>query len=200
MSISMPVKAITLGAVLALLAPVETAHAQMRQEEPDAMDVARTPLEDFNIDSKDVPEVLVIAAQDPYDIVGIAGCNDIVERIAELDNVLGADFDLPQEEGGGVSRGRVAKSVVGSFIPFRGIVREVSGANSRRNATRFAYTAGIARRAYLKGLGEGRGCSYPARPRRGMVEASANTPANIPPNIPRGTPDAVNQDLAPVPQ
>ncbi|WP_298304732.1 hypothetical protein [uncultured Erythrobacter sp.] len=200
MSISMPVKAVTLGAALALMAPVEAAYAQMRQEEPDAMDVARTPLEDFNIDAEDLPEVLEIAAQDPYDVAGVNSCNDIVERIAELDNVLGADFDLPQQDEDGISRGRVAKSVVGSFIPFRGIVREVSGANKRRNATRFAYTAGIARRSYLKGLGEGRGCSYPARPRRGLVEASADTSSNVPPNIPRGAPSDMNQDLAPVPQ
>jgi len=200
MSISMPSMAISLGAVLALLVPLDAANAQMRQEEPDAMDVARTPLEDFNIDAKDIPEVLVVAARDPYDIAGVNGCNDVVERIAELDNVLGADFDLPQEEGGGVSQGRVAKSVVGSFIPFRGIVREVSGANKRRNETRLAYTAGIARRAYLKGLGEARGCPYPARPRRGVVEASANAPSNIPPNIERGGAEAVNEDLVPIDQ
>lgn len=196
MSISMPGKAIALGAALALIMPVEATYGQMRQEEPDAMDVARTPLEDFNIDSKDIPEVLVVAAQNPYDTIGVRSCDDLVARIAVLDNALGPDFDIPQEEADRISTGRVAKSVIGSFIPFRGIVREVTGANKKRNELRLAFTAGMVRRAYLKGLGEARGCSYPARPREDVSEANAN----LTPNVPRGEADAINRDLAPVDQ
>ena len=164
MSFSTSAKLLVAAPVLIALGAAP-AHAQMAQEEPDAEDVARTPLEDFNIDSDDLPEVLVIAAEDPYASEGLDTCNLIVGEIAKLDQVLGADFDIAGESEGGISRGRVAQSVVGSFIPFRGIVREVSGANERRRQFNLAVTAGMVRRGYLKGLGHERGCRYPARPR-----------------------------------
>lgn len=184
MSISMGVKSVRAktiigAAVLALLAPAGAANAQMKQDEPDAMDVARTPLEDLNIASKDIPEVLVTAAENPYDASGLVDCNQIVDRIAVLDNTLGPDFDTTQQDGGGISTGRVAKSVVGSLLPFRGIVREVTGANNRRDEARLAVAAGMVRRGYLKGLGEARGCAYPARPRTGSNPAVAGVPDNI---------------------
>lgn len=161
--ISTSAKALFAGAALSLLAAPALAQTQ---DEPDAMDVARTPLEDFNIDSDDLPEVLVEAAEDPYADAGLGSCNAIVGEIARLDTALGSDFDIAgDEDGGGISEGRVAQSIVGSFIPFRGIVREVSGANKRRRDFNRAVTAGMVRRGYLKGLGQQRGCDYPARPR-----------------------------------
>lgn len=72
-----------------------------------------------------------------------------------------------------MSTGRIARSVVGSFIPFSGIVREVSGANAKEREFRTAVSAGMVRRAYLKGLGQARGCNNPARPRADRV-ASQN--------------------------
>jgi hypothetical protein len=189
MSISTIRKSVCLGIGLALVLSAGTANAQTRQEEPGAMDVARTPLEDFNVDSKDIPEVLLVAAEDPYDDTGILNCNHIVAQIAVLDSALGPDFDIPQEEAEGISSGRVAKSVVGSFIPFRGLVREVSGANKARNKARLAFTAGMVRRGYLKGMGEARGCDYPARPRLKVGDTDTRIQSNVPPNIPRGEPE-----------
>jgi len=164
MSISTSAKTGLLGLSLALTLAVP-AQAQVLKDDPDAMDVARTPLEDFNIDSDDIPAILVQAGTDPYASQGFTTCNEIVAEIALLDRALGADFDIADEEQRRISTGRVAQSVVGSFIPFRGVVREVSGANSRRNEANLAITAGMVRRAFLKGLGQQRGCSYPARPR-----------------------------------
>lgn len=202
MSISASGKAAAVAIGLALAVSSTTAQAQMRQDDPDAMDVARTPLEDLNIESKDIPEVLQQAVRNPYDKTGINNCNHVVERIAVLDNALGPDFDLPQEEQNRISAGRVAKSVVGSLIPFRGIVREVSGANKKRNERQIAYTAGMVRRAYLKGMGEARGCSYPASPRRDDSAIDATPTSPVPPNIPRGETaqerEVTNQDLIPI--
>ncbi|MEP0392038.1 MAG: hypothetical protein ABJ205_14480 [Erythrobacter sp.] len=200
MFISKAVKAATFCAALALVVPLDAANAQMSQDGPDVMDVARTPLEDFNIDSKDIPEILVKAAENPYDDTGITNCNAVVQEIAVLDNELGPDFDITQEEARRISKGRVAKSVIGSFIPFRGIVREVSGANKKRNEFRRALTAGMVRRAYLKGMGEARGCAYPARPREddSAIERSGDYP--VPPNIERDVVDESNQDLVPIEQ
>jgi hypothetical protein len=134
--------------------------------EPDAAEVAKTPLRDLNIDAKDIPEVLQRAALNPYDTAGLKTCNAIIATIAELDSTLGADFDIAEDDGNDrLSEGRIGQKLVGSVIPFRGILREVTGAASNDRALRAAYTAGMVRRGFLKGLGLGRGCKYPARPK-----------------------------------
>ena len=74
--------------------------------------------------------------------------------------------------GGSNERSLARRTQMGSKQGFAGsvgglssIVREVSGANARRDAFNRAVTAGMVRRGYLKGLGQQRGCDYPARPR-----------------------------------
>jgi hypothetical protein len=134
--------------------------------EPDATEVAKTPLRDLNIDGRDIPEVLVVAERDPYATAGLGKCNAIVAEIAALDSVLGADYDIAEDRGGDrFSEVRIGQSVVGSILPFRGILREVTGAADNDRKLRSAYTAGMVRRSFLKGWGLGRGCAYPARPK-----------------------------------
>ena len=167
MPTSISAKSLVFSAALALAAtPVV---AQVQQEEPDAEDVARTPLSDLNIDSKDIPETLVLATQNPYTVDGLSSCNAIVARIAELDQVLGGDYDVVGEADTSISEGKVAQGVGGSLIPFRGLVREVSGAAGDQRKLRAAVTAGMVRRGFLKGIGLQRGCDYPARPRPELV-------------------------------
>ena len=140
--------------------------------EPDAEEVAKTPLRDLNIDGRDIPDVLKAAARDPYATAGLGRCNALVSAIAELDTVLGADYDIAVDDGEKrLSEGRIGQSVVGSVIPFRGILREVTGAAGNDRALRAAYTAGMVRRAFLKGWGLGRGCAYPARPKAATAAA-----------------------------
>lgn len=141
------------------------AQAQVMPE-PDATEVAKTPLRDLNIDGRDIPEALKVAIENPYDTAGLKTCNAIIGNIAELDSVLGADYDIAEEDGGDrISEGRIGQSIVGGILPFRGILREVTGAAENDRALRAAYTAGMARRGFLKGWGLGRGCKYPARPK-----------------------------------
>ena len=70
-----------------------------------------------------------------------------------------------------LSVGGVAQSVVGSFIPFRGIIREISGANKHEDELQDAIVAGMMRRAFLKGMGLKLGCAYPARPADAATKA-----------------------------
>ena len=42
-------------------------------------------------------------------------------------------------------------------------MREISGANAQNRLVESAIQAGVARRAFLKGYGEAKGCRYPAR-------------------------------------
>lgn len=153
-------------AVLTLLGLAAPALAQrdVTEDDTDAVDVAMTPLSDLNLSRDPIPPILLWARDNPYANEGLDGCASIRTGIGDLDAVLGDDFDTAPPDARGLDAGRVAQRVVGSFIPFRGIIREISGANSHEYNFRAAIGAGMMRRAYLKGLGEARGCAYPARP------------------------------------
>lgn len=155
--------ALALVAALALPSPL----AAQVMPEPDAEEVAKTPLRDLNIDARDIPEKLLALQADPYATAGLSNCKAIITEIAELDQLLGTDYDIARETDGkpDISAGRIGQKVVGSVIPFRGILREVTGAAGHERNLRAAYTAGMVRRGFLKGVGLGRGCKYPARPK-----------------------------------
>ena len=129
-----------------------------------ATDVATTPLSDLNIKKQGIPELLLVAEEHPYDLAGLNTCPRLSRAVTQLNAILGDDIDVQAERGNGLTAGNVAKSVVASFIPFRGIIRELSGANSQDRKVQAAIYAGTARRAFLKGVGLSRNCHYPARP------------------------------------
>ncbi|MEO5597442.1 MAG: hypothetical protein ABIQ66_02360 [Novosphingobium sp.] len=128
-----------------------------------AVDVATTPANDLNLRKTAIPQVLLDAQDEPYTLSRMTRCPQIAAAVTELDGVLGDDIDIAEAKGNKLQAGRVAQSVVGSFIPFRGIIREVSGANSQDRKLQAAILAGTARRAFLKGVGQQRGCNWPAR-------------------------------------
>lgn len=129
-----------------------------------AGDVATTPLSDLNIKKQGIPQVLLDAEVRPYSLAGMSSCPRIAGAVRQLDTILGEDIDVQAARGLKPSPGRVAQSVLGSFIPFRGVIRELSGANAQEKKVQAAVYAGSARRAFLKGVGQSRGCRYPARP------------------------------------
>lgn len=131
---------------------------------PDAERVAETPLRDFNVKKDGIPSVLEAAARDPYAVAGLSTCSAVAAAIRDLDTVLGPDFDTGETKRRGVTAGKVAESAVGSLIPFRGLIREVSGAASAERQLQVAIFAGATRRGFLKALGLQRGCALPARP------------------------------------
>ncbi len=144
----------------------------MTQDEPNAVDVAKTPMTDLNIEKREIPAILLQAQARPYTLTGLGRCSALTSEVSALDDVLGPDLDLPEEERARISAGRMAKTVVGSFIPFRGLIREVSGANDHDRRVRAAIQAGLARRGFLKGAGLAKGCAYPARPASPQVVAA----------------------------
>jgi hypothetical protein len=156
---------------VALTASAFAFPAAAQDEEPrginnqaDARDVALTPLSDLNLSRDPIPEVLLAARAAPYDQAGAGNCRDLARLVSELDTALGPDFDTQTPEDRGVSAGNIAQRIVGSFIPFRGLIREISGANEHERDFREAIAAGMMRRAYLKGRGQEMGCAYPSRP------------------------------------
>jgi hypothetical protein len=57
-----------------------------------------------------------------------------------------------------------ARGAATGWIPARGIVRSLTGASKAEERYLAAIDAGLRRRSYLKGLGEGQKCAPPASP------------------------------------
>jgi hypothetical protein len=143
---------------------------------------AKAPLRDLNVIRTQVPDVLIHALADPYQRPTTKKCQELVALIQPLDQALGADIDVPltEEERTMMERGRpmalgAVAGLASDAIPFRGAVRYLTGAAKHDEYVQSAILAGSARRAYLKGLGEARGCKPPATPSH--VKAGATPPA-----------------------
>lgn len=164
-SLTLPVGAFAQEAIPAANRPPEAKEPDkpVTDREPSMGDAVATPASDLNLKKDTIPPLLLTAQVKPYTLVGLNRCPDLAAAVTELDVVLGPDIDLPADGKTGVTAGRVAQAAVGSFIPFRGLIREISGANEQERKIQAAVQAGFARRAYLKGVGEARGCLYPAR-------------------------------------
>jgi hypothetical protein len=123
--------------------------------------IATQPVRDVGIAKAEIAPVLAIAVANPYSLEGLQRCEDLGAALLALNKVLGPDFTggYPNKEN---RVGRLAaaggKTIVNSVLPFRGLVREVSGAapaDRRRNA---AIDVGYARRGFLRGVYETRRC------------------------------------------
>lgn len=161
-----------LGAGLAL-AIATAGQAQTASPEKDdkdtAMDVATTPANDLNLKKTKIPKELQEIEQAPYSLDGIRSCGDIRNAVKRLDKVLGDDLDVVEEDSKADKRrktaGSIGKSLVGGLIPFRGLVREITGAAAEQRRYDQAVYAGVVRRSFLKGIGKQRGCRFPAAPK-----------------------------------
>jgi len=158
---------VSVALLVAFSAPASAAGRQrpVTDETVTVEDLAMTPLEDLNLAKDPIPPALLRAAQDPYRGPGGNTCADILHQIGDLDAVLGEDVDMgPREPENPANIGKIAQSMVGMLIPYRGLIRNVTGAERHAREFREAIAAGMMRRAYLKGLGQGLDCPYPARP------------------------------------
>lgn len=179
--------ALCAAALVAAIALPASAQEDVTNRTPNVRDVAMTPLSDLNLEKDPIPEVLLRARSAPYVSDGLNTCTAVRSEVGDLDAVLGDDFDTrPPEERRFTPTG-VAQRVIGMFIPFRGIIREVSGANSHEYEFREAIAAGLMRRAYLKGKGQEMGCPYPASPASpellARLRAQAENTDPVPPEV-----------------
>ena len=139
------------------------------------------PLADFNINQAEIPDSLRKAVHAPYALDADDSCAAMAGEIAGLDAALGPDLDVDAVRT--TRRTMVTRAAAGavrrlavSWIPYRGVLRTVTGAESHARKAQEAALAGAVRRAYLKGLGQRDGCGPEAAPRRALVtvpEASA---------------------------
>lgn len=152
--------------IAAIAMPLPAAAQQGAPEESVIKDTANSVTEPF--DGKEVPPKLLAIQDDPYSLDGLGRCAAIIREVEELDAVLGPDVNAHVDKSRAKKReetaGRVAGTVAGSFIPFGGLIGEITGANAERKRYAVAVYAGTVRRGFLKGVGLERGCKAPARP------------------------------------
>jgi hypothetical protein len=168
------------GAALSL-AVIVASGASLAQDMPQtqpatpagkAKQVMKQPLKDLNVVQDQIPEALLKAKADPYARPLEASCHAVRVEIYELDYALGQDLDTDKAADESLSKKlanetyNLARGAVSGLIPYRGIVRRVTGAEKHARAINEALLAGAVRRSYLKGFGEALGCAYPAAPRR----------------------------------
>jgi len=127
-----------------------------------------SPVNDIGLDDIEIPEYLA-SMTNPYANIP-SNCAAIKADLATLNELLGSDLDIPEDEA--VRREQTAlnatSSTIGSvLIPFRGVVRAISGAASNERDAREAYERGLVRRAYIKGMARQMNCALPtSRPSR----------------------------------
>ncbi|MGB3472549.1 MAG: hypothetical protein WBA51_17175 [Erythrobacter sp.] len=127
------------------------------------MDAVTQPLSDLNLRNRDIPLILTLAQAAPYDISHLKTCDDLRFELSRLDEVLGPDADEARERGGLVNKGlQAGGDFLGGMIPFRGIVRRISGAKAQEARWRLAIYGGVARRSFLKGYLAARPCDNAA--------------------------------------
>ncbi len=138
-------------------------------------DAVTQPLADVNLKRRGIPPVLAAIRGNPYALDGIRSCRQIIAAVAELDAVLGDDVDRIEIDPRSRERREVAAGLTGGMIsgliPFRALIREVSGARAAQDDYREAVYAGVIRRGFLKGFGQARRCRAPGRPMNRLESA-----------------------------
>ena len=140
----------------------------------------QSPLRDLNMGQAAISPILLLAMADVYALPATGDCAALADEISALEQELGDDLDLRpftgKEEGFAAG---VLSSAIKGLMPYRSILRRITGADVRARRVAAAITAGGIRRGYLKGLGEAQQCGSPAAPDR---SAKARMPAAPPSN------------------
>lgn len=134
----------------------------------------QTPMDDLGLRREAIPPALIEATENPYMLPGTGQCSQLIPAIEALNAALGKDIDMPQDSGSRLAASDLMNFAASSVIPFRGLIRQVSGASNRQRLMQEAVLAGFARRAFLKGVGQARNCAYPARPADPQIIAAQN--------------------------
>ena len=107
----------------------------------------------------ETPARLRAIALAPYVAPDPMDCANLGREIAALDEVLGPDVDakvVPADNGQKMQR--AAGDALVGLVPYRGVVRWVSGAGRQERERAHAVLAGAARRGFLKGLSLAHAC------------------------------------------
>jgi len=160
----MKIKLIGAG-VLLLCASLANAQEKEPKKKDDTIDragrIASQPVRDVGIEKDDIPELLQKAVENPYAAPASRTCKGLNKAMGDLNEILGPDFTIGRkanEDQVGKVAEAMGRAVVNSLIPFRGLVREISGAAPAERRFQAAVAAGLARRGYLRGMATAKGC------------------------------------------
>jgi hypothetical protein len=170
----MSLKRSVLTGTLAALLLASVAHAQVKPpstpDEPGgrwgeakkkAVDIGSQPARDVGMSKRDIPPILERAFSDPYSLKGLKSCVSLSNEVKALNGVLGADYVVGNEYSENRA-GKLAeaggKTIINSIIPFRGLVREMTGAAPADRHMNAVVDAGLARRGFIRGVHYKQGC------------------------------------------
>ncbi|MDJ0920621.1 MAG: hypothetical protein QNI84_05800 [Henriciella sp.] len=131
------------------------------------------PLDDLNLRRDEIPDQLK-AIKTPYSLDPEISCEQIAAEVEMLNSLLGRDWDIPPPEKDSIED-RAADGASTAFldtlasgtsglIPYRGVVRSLTGADRHQKKVLKAYERGSHRRTFLKGIGMTKGCEGNAAP------------------------------------
>lgn len=126
-----------------------------------AVEIGSQPARDVSIMKRETPPILEKALNDPYTLKGLKTCTQLAGEVRALNEVLGPDYivgnEIKESRAGKLAEAG-GKTVINSIIPFRGLVREISGAAPAERHMNAAVDAGLARRGFLRGVHYKQGC------------------------------------------
>lgn len=126
-----------------------------------ALEIGSQPARDVGMSRREVPPILQKAYDDPYSLKGLKTCKALSAEVTSLNGVLGPDYvvgNAYKENRAGKLAEAGGKTIINSIIPFRGLVREVTGAAPADRQMNAAIDAGLARRGFLRGVHLKQGC------------------------------------------
>lgn len=122
-------------------------------------EAARRPLRDLNMVHDPIPNILSHAASAPYAAPAETGCPGIEVELTALEAVLGVDVDAQYAASETLLLDMIRGTLQGAIdLPYRSLLRQISGAGRRERTHERAILAGMVRRGFLKGLARGLDC------------------------------------------
>ncbi len=104
----------------------------------------------LGITGAEVPPLLKDIKADPYKAPGAPICATVPLEIQQITDLIGPDIDAQNDkETSLVSKGA---DLARGMVPYRGVVRFVTGANKKDQELHDAVVAGYARRGFLRGI------------------------------------------------
>ncbi|MBI5940230.1 MAG: hypothetical protein HY859_07375 [Caulobacterales bacterium] len=161
----LPFPIIAVALALGVTACATTGEKPARTPPGQVEGAMNRPLTDLGIVRTTIPEALQTAVAAPYAVANPTDCPILSAEIARLDEALGPDLDSERAKSEGVA----SEMLLGAFqsaldLPYRGILRRLTGAEKRDRARTTAVLAGMVRRAWLKGLARNANCPAPPAP------------------------------------
>lgn len=144
--------------------PAQGEESNWSRARKKSVEIGTQPARDVGVMKRQIPPILIAAQEDPYSLKGLKTCRQLAAEVTRLNEVLGPDYVVGnevQENRAGKLAEAGGKTVINTIIPFRSIVRELTGAAPADRRMNAAVDAGLARRGFLRGVHAKQKCRTP---------------------------------------